>query len=554
MGPPPRPVEGKAEKEEKERITDISDISDVIFGSGVDLREEENYMMNTFRNSHSQNSYGTSFGSDTTGPSANSSFNHLSQGQYQNQPAFRGSGPTSQTASSQESIEAELNRKHRAAALNHAKQHEQHLRDPFLYGNTVRHRMHRIALDQGVTLDIKGLYDPNTGNASNLPKRPQDVTGTKMTGPDGSGIVAIKAESVVETKAHALLEDGAKYADVLALISLATNERLRGLLGDAYSSARGRRYGSHGVVPPDMQDLAVGETKQSSTLVPQSITETSWDQVPEQGGSTEGEEKKPSESDLISLERVPPTDQYPDTAQPTVSFTSSLTTHLHDLAISDRNAEHARIRKRQERARKAANASNADSAMADGDVTLPASGTPDGGTGTSTPDPSSQVAPEKAMSKKERERQSKMGQTEEVLHKNANATAAMALGFGKKKKYSWITGGAAAAPTNPFARPAAPTVKTESGARAAGGANGDTSLTNGTNGAGTAGAATKSKSATPVHRGLQATERKWGSWREDGIQGRGIQGRDLVVVLERDGRERKALQKCLLRLEEGEGQ
>lgn len=138
------------------------------------------------------------------------------------------------------------------------------------------------------------------------------------------------------------------------------------------------------------------------------------------------------------------------------------------------------------------------------------------------------------MSKKERERQAKMGQTEEVLHKNSNTTAALQLGMGKKKKnYSWLTGGAPAAPVNPYKQ----TPKSTSASAATNGTGGGKNSSTGGNG---------------TDKALQVRERTWGSWREDGVDGRGIQTRDWVVVLERDGKEKKALQKSLLKLESSE--
>jgi len=134
----------------------------------------------------------------------------------------------------------------------------------------------------------------------------------------------------------------------------------------------------------------------------------------------------------------------------------------------------------------------------------------------------------KNLTKKEREKASKVGQTEEVLHKNANSTAAMQLGFGKKaKRYSWMN---SAAPSNPFAKPSLskPVVNT--------------------NVNGTKGVADETGKAQTTGKGMQAKEHKWGSWREDGIEGRGIQMRDLALVLERDGKGKRALHRCLMNM------
>jgi len=285
MGPPPRPNPAiKQEKEEKEKISDISDISDAIWGSGVDLREEENYLTNTFRNQHSQ-----SLDSGTT--SATTSFGQISQGSFGNQPAFGGNGSVSQSIETQESVEQELNRKHQAAARAWAQEHEHPLRDQFLRGNTMRFRIHQIAVKQGVTLDIKGLWEPEKKPSAPPPAKPQGVNGVTAVGPDGVGVAALQAKSIPETTAHAYLEESARYADILSLLSLAANERLRGLLDEAYTLARGRRYGDDGVVPPDLQDIATGEGRRSASVKAASITGTSWDKIqegPEDGSAAKG--------------------------------------------------------------------------------------------------------------------------------------------------------------------------------------------------------------------------------------------------------------------------
>lgn len=265
MGPPPRPTQEKPEKEDKEKITDISDVTDVFHGSGIDLREEENYMTTTYRNVHKNPSFNTSFGSNSTVASPNNSFGLVSQGSFGNQPAFAGSGPISQPAVSQESAEDELERKHRAAAHALAEKRQQHLNDPFLQANNVRHRMHRIAYDQGVALNVEGLYDK-------LPERPQGVHGVSSTGPNGTAAVV---------KAHGLLNETAPLAEILTLVSLAANERVRSLVDESYTIARGRRYGSHGVVPPDLSDLAVGENPSTTSAEIPRITNSAWERIPE---------------------------------------------------------------------------------------------------------------------------------------------------------------------------------------------------------------------------------------------------------------------------------
>ncbi|KAL1302696.1 hypothetical protein AAFC00_003058 [Neodothiora populina] len=494
MGPPPRPNADKPEKEEKDKIHDINDVTDVFHGSGIDLREEENYMSSTFRNTHATGSYNNSFGSTSTVPSPNSSFGYLSQGNLGSQTAFAGNGPVSQAPATQEDIQKEVERKHAAAARELAISRQQHLKDSFLVSNRIRHRMHQVAYEQGVALNVEGLFDK-------IDPTPNTQT---MTGPNGQGIAAIQDKDkrgLQEKPKDGYLQETAPLADILTLVSVAANERLRAMLDDAYRLARARRYGSHGLVPPDLADLATGDDPQPTTAVPDPIIDPEWEN-----------RKRGSDGNIKAKDSASPA--------PTISFSDTLSKHLINLAIQDRDAEKERVRKRQERARRLA-AKNDDGAM---DLK------PDISTPSATPAPeTSQVAPEKPMTKKERERQAKLGQTEDVLHKNANVTAAMALGLGKKKKYNWMSGGASAVPSNPFkaAKPA------------------PSPMANGT----PSGKSPAGSAEPKIDKALQVRERKWGGWREDGIEGRGIQIRDWVQVLERDGREKKALQKALLRLD-----
>lgn len=265
MGPPPRPNTEKPEKEEKDKIHDISDVTDVFHGSGIDLREEENYMSNTFRNTYA------SFGSATSGPSPNNSFNQLSQSSFGSQPAFAGNGPASRPPASQEEIEKELERKHVTAARELAVARQQHLKDSFLVSNRMRHRMHQIAYEQGVALNVEGLYD----------KIEQPMfSGVAATGPNGQAVAAVKEHNktiLQEKPRDGYLQENAPFADILTLVSVAANERLRTLLDDAYRLARGRRYGSHGVVPPELSDISTGLNPTSDSAVPPD-TNSPWEQ------------------------------------------------------------------------------------------------------------------------------------------------------------------------------------------------------------------------------------------------------------------------------------
>lgn len=264
MGPPQRPAD-KQDKPEKEKATDINDLSDVIGASGIDLREEENYLAQTYQNQHQNSSFNTSFSQSPATVSPNNSFNALSQGSFGSYGAFHGAGPVSQPPVSQKTVEEELFEKHKAAARSLAEKTQQELNDPFCRGNTIRQKIGHHAFDQGVKFSVEGLYDRIHKD------QPQGVSATQATGPDGAGMV--------KAQAAALLDANAPLAEILTLLSLATKERLRGVLEDAYALSRSRQMGSHGVVPPEFADIATGSgAAKSATVVPASVTKTAWDQ------------------------------------------------------------------------------------------------------------------------------------------------------------------------------------------------------------------------------------------------------------------------------------
>lgn len=122
----------------------------------------------------------------------------------------------------------------------------------------------------------------------------------------------------------------------------------------------------------------------------------------------------------------------------------------------------------------------------------------------------------------------KAGQTEDVLHRKANETAALALGGGRKKKYSWMTGGG--------------------GGGGGGGAGASGASTPARQPTGTSGSGTATPAATTVEAGLRAKKRSYGANIENTEIGEKIQVRDLVHVLENDGREKKTLTLILARL------
>ena len=108
--------------------------------------------------------------------------------------------------------------------------------------------------------------------------------------------------------------------------------------------------------------------------------------------------------------------------------------------------------------------------------------------------------------------------TEAQQHAATTKTMNMALGLSGAmgKKLSWMTKGADTGPTNPFL----PKVNTNASGSKAPGSN-----------------------ANGISTGLPRS-RVFGEFREDKETGAGIQLRDIVSVLENDGKEKKALQRA----------
>lgn len=260
MGPPQRPAD---RLEKPDRATDINDLSDAVLAAGVNLREEEDYLTAAYQNQHHTTSFNSSFNSQTSSTtSPQTSFTQWSQGASQ-LPAFQGAGVVSQKPVTPETAEEELKRKHKFAARALAEHHQHHLNDPFLFLNLVRHKLHKRAYEQGVSLNVDGLFDK-------IPDAPQGVSGFTAKGPDGTKMATLSS--------HSILERNAPLVDVLALLSLAAQERVRGVLEDSYTLSRTRQANSDGIVPPDFADIAVGdgEVKQANAA-PTALTGTSWD-------------------------------------------------------------------------------------------------------------------------------------------------------------------------------------------------------------------------------------------------------------------------------------
>ncbi|KAH4194399.1 hypothetical protein HBH42_097120 [Parastagonospora nodorum] len=486
MPPPKVPYSKTQDDAELEkpngRDSDVNNLSDVLSGGIVDLRAEEDLLLHSYGNRN----YGASFNSQASGSNTtpNTSFNNWSQ--QSSHGAFQGSGPLSQGLS-QEQHEAEFLRKHEQAARILNESAQQPLTDPFLAANVLRHRIAKRAYETGIQVNVDGLFDK-------IPeKQARDSTRTAQAGQNGEQIVGLEAAS--------LLNQTAPLVEILSLLTLAAEDRIRTLVEDAYVLSKGRQHTSHGLIPPQLVDIAeVEKSAEEKMVAPVNILGTPWEAPDSAVSPTSTANKQPPN---VSRLPTPPTEAPPTPQRTFQNKINHVATLLKRKVADDEKYEKARIAKRQKRQEGTA-ATAADVAPV---LSLP---------------------PPDKMTKKDKDALKKQNQTDDVLHRKANETASMALGFGKKKKYSWMTGGGPV------------------GGAAGGGSGAATPKP--TASAGASGTATPAGAAPAIDKGLVGKKRNFGSPIETTEIGAKIQIRDLVHVLEHDGREKKTLALMLARL------
>lgn len=190
---------------------------------------------------------------------------------------------------------------------------------------------------------------------------------------------------------------------------------------------------------------------------------------------------------------------------------------MRELARQEREWEESRLRTRQRR--KDGVAESGGTTSRSGSV---APGTP----GSVAPEP-------EKMTKKELKKNQALKVAEANSHANQNITSSMFAGlggkgglFGKKKTgktYDWMNVGRGGS------GPATPARSMGGSGKGPGGSGG---------------------SSGPANMAMTTEGRnRLGTWREDKEKGKNIQLRDWVCVLERDGRELRALQRAYLNLD-----
>ena len=246
MGPPSRPTD-------KDKPTDMNELSDVLAGSGVDLREEEANLvrLNNSTQERSFNSnYSTSFNSfdsNNQGRWINPSIgntNVYSPNAPGSRDTFYGAGALNQPAVSFQSPEELQDAERKRAMRRKAEMKQYHLSEPFLYGASVHQKLTTEAYAARVSIPQSGLFTPQGSQERAM----------HVHGPDNN-------ERLVVLKSQDILNHDAPLVELITLLSLATEERLRSLVEDAATLAKGRRAGSNGIVPPELADMVEGEGK-----------------------------------------------------------------------------------------------------------------------------------------------------------------------------------------------------------------------------------------------------------------------------------------------------
>lgn len=237
MGPPERPADNKP--------TDINELGDVMLGSGIDLREEEAALLSSYAKGGEQRQstgYGANrfndFGPSYVLPKDNL-YSHHTPG---DRNSFYGGGTFNQEPTPNQSAEDIAAENRKRALRRKAEIRSYHLNNPFLSSGCVHKRLIKQAHSMQVDIPRAGLLKSQPGHA------PRQIT---VQGPDKNEVLKV-------VKDQDLLQPDSPLIELLSLISLAAEERIRGLVEDAATLAKGRRVGSHGLVPTELADLATG--------------------------------------------------------------------------------------------------------------------------------------------------------------------------------------------------------------------------------------------------------------------------------------------------------
>ena len=215
MKPPEKPAD-KLAKGAQAKVTDLVELSDIFKDSGVDLREEENYLYDSYKDSHpatlATGALPFSQGS-TSVPSPGQTFDtwRSSQNATQLAQAAGVSAPFSQPPVNEDEMYDLVREQHQAAAIQQAMSQELHLRDPFIMADSLREKIEARTTEYAIRHKPHGIItDPMVFLQASKGNR-------------GEAMVAAKT----------FLATDSSLVPLLTLLSLATRERLRSVLEDS---------------------------------------------------------------------------------------------------------------------------------------------------------------------------------------------------------------------------------------------------------------------------------------------------------------------------------
>ena len=535
MGPPQRPAGD-------ERQGNYNDFADVLIGSGIDEKEEEAALTR-------QRTNGISFASDVSASfhsgalrpdyfGGRSGFTSFSRNVPGDESTFFGGGTLNQPAAPLDDAAREANEQHRRTVRRQKAIQQYHMADPFLFGAVLLKRINARATNLQVRI-------PNE-NALRRPTPPASLRGHPphliSRGPENPQVIVHgpdNHEQLVVLQGRDVLLSQSPMVELCTLLSLAAEERIRSIMEDAATLAKGRRKGAHGIVPVDLLDLAVGNGKPEDVVVRPTSSGSSRKREPCASLCFPDRPLITLIGSFTALDADEPLLPDPPKPQNTIAFPNTFIKVFSTSADAEIKREDSRAAKRRARAASTM-LTNAEATAA----ALTGGGPPPVPSGPGTPAgeraPDLDTAPRKPMSKKEQKRVADARVAEAQSYATATA-ASMALGGGGP---SWLSGGGGSKKGQPawLTSKASPAVAAGLGPRGpAGGAAVEAGTSRRGSGFGLAGAGMGREDALGMGKGF-------GSFREDLEGGKGVLLRDVMAVLEPEAMEQRAVLRLITKL------
>lgn len=231
---------------------DLNQLQDVLQGSGIDIAQEDAALINSFRQQEDTAGGGTSSG---TSYQPSNQPNLYALNVPGGKDSFYGAGSFNQPAVPLRDPDEERAEIEKKAKRVLAEQKQYHLNAPFLNVGWVKKRLTDMANTTKVKSTTSGVLMPGP-NA-------QPVS-MWVHGQDGH-------EKLVKLRGEELLYSDSPLTEILTLISLATQERMRVIIEDAAVVAKSRKTKSLGIVPAEMIELAnKSEAKEVEAALPTS--------------------------------------------------------------------------------------------------------------------------------------------------------------------------------------------------------------------------------------------------------------------------------------------